>query len=607
MTNKIQPPTVLIVNDEPDVLRLLSMLLKKDGYEVVAVSDGRQALTLAPTLQPDLIVTDVVMPGLSGLELCQRLKLDQRTAGLPVMLVSALRKEEQDTVVGLKTGADDYLELPNQLSQLGIKAARLTERGRITRHYRDLVEQATDIIYTCDAVGHITSVNTAGARFFNRPASELLGQSIYKLLGLSSIEQVDDAGTGDEEAPLRFVYRVQQGSGDVYLEALNTLVRDAAGQVAGVRGILRDVTQQKAAEIALRESEERYRLLFESMPHPLWAYDVETLSFLSVNDAAVRCYGYTREEFARLTIKDLRPASDVPALLEALAARQTCNLPATGPWRHRKKDGTIFYVDITARDISYAGKRAVLVSAQDITERLQAEQERERLLRERSALLESAAEGIFGLNPEGRCIFINRTGAELLGYEPEELVNKRLHALIHYRRADGSAYPGAECPAAISQKTGQTVWRGDEIFWRRDGSSFPIQFASAPIVVDGRSQGTVVTFIDETERRQAEEERGRLYKHIQNSALEWRLTFNAIDFPVLLLDSAGRITRLNEAARQLAGKDYQELTSRPLEALPGEPWQKAAELVRDVIRRRTGASIRLRDEATGRTWDVSAN
>jgi PAS domain S-box-containing protein len=120
------------------------------------------------------------------------------------------------------------------------------------------------------------------------------------------------------------------------------------------------------------ESENRYRLLFERNPHPMWVYDLETLRFLMVNDAAVDSYGYGRDEFLAMTIKDIRPAEDIPPLLENVA-RVTTGRDRAGVWRHRRKDGSILPVEITAHVMDFAGRRAELVLANDVTERLKLE------------------------------------------------------------------------------------------------------------------------------------------------------------------------------------------------------------------------------------------
>jgi len=118
-------------------------------------------------------------------------------------------------------------------------------------------------------------------------------------------------------------------------------------------------------------SDASYRLLFESNPHPMWVYDRETLAFLAVNDAAIEHYGYSREEFLGITIKDIRPATDVPLLMQILA-RGPSGLKQVA--RHLKRDGTTIDVEVTSKPLAFAGRSARLVLANDITERQRAEQ-----------------------------------------------------------------------------------------------------------------------------------------------------------------------------------------------------------------------------------------
>jgi two-component system, NtrC family, sensor kinase len=123
----------------------------------------------------------------------------------------------------------------------------------------------------------------------------------------------------------------------------------------------------------LRKSEAQYRALFENNPHPMWVYDERTLRFLTVNEAAVRRYGYSREEFLSLTIKHIRNAEDVPALLKAIG-EDGPGLANAGVWKHRKKDGSIIDVEVTSYGLIFDGKRAQLVLAFDVTDKQRVQQ-----------------------------------------------------------------------------------------------------------------------------------------------------------------------------------------------------------------------------------------
>jgi PAS domain S-box-containing protein len=139
-----------------------------------------------------------------------------------------------------------------------------------------------------------------------------------------------------------------------------------------ILGIATDITDYKRSELILRETEERYRLLFENNPQAMWVYDRESLKFLAVNHAAVAQYGYSREEFLSMTIKDIRSPESVPELLRSMSAEDGVTL--AGSWTHQKKDGTAIEVEVISHPLVFAGRNAKLVLANDVTERKRAEQ-----------------------------------------------------------------------------------------------------------------------------------------------------------------------------------------------------------------------------------------
>jgi two-component system, cell cycle sensor histidine kinase and response regulator CckA len=129
-----------------------------------------------------------------------------------------------------------------------------------------------------------------------------------------------------------------------------------------------EVTERARAEAALLRSEEQYRLLFDNNPQPMWVYDLETLRFLAVNNTAIQGYGYSREEFLGMTILDIRPAEEIPAVLKDVAKGET-GIGQSEDWTHRRKDGTLMHAQITSHPILLAGRAARLVLSSDMSAR----------------------------------------------------------------------------------------------------------------------------------------------------------------------------------------------------------------------------------------------
>lgn len=123
--------------------------------------------------------------------------------------------------------------------------------------------------------------------------------------------------------------------------------------------------------------------------------------------------------------------------------------------------------------------------------------------KQKTALLDATVEGIFGLDMEGRCTFLNRAAARMLGHSPEEVRGRSFHRLVHHSRPDGSPYPDEECPILNACRRGEVGRGDDELLWRRDGSSFPVEFSVSPVVEEGQLKGSVVTIADITQSKKA--------------------------------------------------------------------------------------------------------
>jgi len=207
------------------------------------------------------------------------------------------------------------------------------------------------------------------------------------------------------------------------------LLGELAGDLAFGIAVLRTRGERDRADAALRDSEARYRLLFDSNPHPMWVFDIETLAFLNVNEAAITTYGYTRAEFLNMSILDLGADERTPLLAEDVIAVEELG-DYTGFWRHRRKDGELIDVEIVSHALSYEGRRAELVLANDITDRRRSERALLASEMKYRELVENANSIILRWTPAGEITFINEFGLKFFGYSEGELIGRHVVGTI---------------------------------------------------------------------------------------------------------------------------------------------------------------------------------
>lgn len=271
--------------------------------------------------------------------------------------------------------------------------------------FRYLIENSSDAITLVDAKGNALYVSPSVERIFGFPAEELLGSGMrMDIIHPDDHETVGRIFRSALERPgqtVRGMYRFRHRNGSWrWVEAtVNNLLENPS--VEALVANLRDVTERIELLEGKRESEGRYHLLFEANPLPMWVYDVETMAFRAVNEAAIRHYGFTREEFLSMTLDQIRPPGEVPGLLawrDSIARVDAPRMGSAGIWTHLTKDGRLLEVEPTWAAITYQGRPSVLVSVNDITERRRAEEaEREQrvlsdALRDTAAALSSTLE-----------------------------------------------------------------------------------------------------------------------------------------------------------------------------------------------------------------------
>ena len=344
---------------------------------------------------------------------------------------------EVKTPIYKGTGQEEVIGLLGISTDITEKKKLIAESQSIRARLEAAMLAMTDGVLITDHKGKPLEVNEAYAAFHRYPSRQRLlsdwenYQTKLQVFSLDGQEiqpqerAVPSAlrGKSASNAELRF-YREDTGESWVGSENYAP-IRDETGQVMGSIIVERDITEQIQSQAKLIESEEQYRLMFENNPLPVWVYEISTLKFLAANEATIRKYGYSHEELMDMTIRDIRPAEDIPTLEEHLAQTYDRFHPSS-IWRHQLKNGDLINVEIVSYNINYNGIPSRLVLANDITERktamdaLQASEEKFRSLVENiPAVIYLAPVSNSSFQP-----YVNPYGQLLSGFTTEELINQ---------------------------------------------------------------------------------------------------------------------------------------------------------------------------------------
>lgn len=300
----------------------------------------------------------------------------------------------------------------------------------------------------------------------------------------------------------------------------------------------------------VNENEHKYKLLFENNPVPMWVFDKESFKFLEVNDAAVKSYGYSKEEFLNMGVLDIRPEEDRE---KAASNIQQINSPYTPgePWRHKKKDETIIRVEITGHDINYMGKNARIVLANDITQKWTARQELKESERRFREVLSNLNLIAVLIDNSGSLYFCNNYFLSLTGYSRDEVIGKNYFDIFFpaeegdelkntYEKAvsDGSIFLARE--HEIVSKTGQRIlvtWHNTLL---RDSG--------------GAITGTSGIGEDITEKRKTELDVKRAEMALKESEERYRLLVE-LSTDAIFIRSEGKFVYVNKAGLDLFGAE----------------------------------------------------
>jgi diguanylate cyclase (GGDEF)-like protein/PAS domain S-box-containing protein len=347
--------------------------------------------------------------------------------------------------------------------------------------------------------GRIVEANPAACRFYGYTREQLCALRVSDINTAPQADIATAMKAASTERQKAFHFRHRIASGEIREVEVHSGPVDLGG-VTFLYSIVHDITDRNRAERALAESEGGFRLLFADHPLPMWVYAADDLRFLEVNAAAVSKYGWTRDEFLALRILDIRPPEDVPRLLASLQGGRATREPLSTLWRHRLKDDRIIDVEVVSHTLEFAGQQAVLVVAQDVTERNRAEQALRASEEKHRAILEGIEEGYYEVDLEGTLLFSNEALRRMLGYE----------------RGDMRGLNCADCtdaPNALRVKswfaqvldTGRPVQHADWEVVRADGTRRAVESSISVIRgADGAPTGFRGLLIDVTARRQRE-------------------------------------------------------------------------------------------------------
>ncbi len=427
-----------------------------------------------------------------------------------------LTLQESDGLAVLSRLAINRLELNGRVRQID-RSARARQRVE-----NALTVERNFVSAVLDTVGALVVVYDTAGRIvrFNRACEIASGYAFNILVGryawdklipekdfTEAIETFEQIRSGS--SPATFENHWLNRDGTLRRIAWSaTALADAQGQVAFVIATGIDVTVQRAAEDTLRESEARYRQIVEGSLGMVCMHDLNGV-LLSVNKHSAESIGRTVDEMIGRPLTDFIPEDKKKALKPYLKQVSTVG-EAQGLLHLCHTDNEVRVIAFRNKLIDVPGReKYILGFGVDISEQIRAEGRLRALTRQSDSILESVGDGIFGIDLDGRITVVNSAALQMLGYKRGDVLEKSMHELIHHTRADGSLYPKTDCPIENTLEKRTSVRVSDEVFWRKDGTSFPVEYIARPQIEtsadgsseDGKPIGVVVAFTDTTERR----------------------------------------------------------------------------------------------------------
>jgi PAS domain S-box-containing protein len=418
----------------------------------------------------------------------------------------------------------------------------VTERKRaeeelreIDERFRLMMEQSPAVFEFYDIDGLQINVNKAYEELWGFPASHTVNK--FNLLESKEVEEtglidyIKKAYAGQAVTVPEYEFDpsgTTEAKGLGRKRWLSTRIyplKGASGDVKNVVITHEDITERKQAEEEAKQSQNKYQSLVSNIPGIIYRCKLDKdWTMLYISNEVSQLTGYPVSDFINNAVRTYE--SIVHRDDTERTARITNEAIESGePWeleyRICHKDGTIrWHYERGSAVIGESNKVEYLDGViLDITERKEAEEALKRLNQQNQLLLNTAGEGIYGLDLDGNTTFINPTAARMIGWEVEEIIGKNQHELLHHTKPDGSPYPAGVCPVYTTYKDGNTHHVDDEVFWRKDGSCFPVEYISTPIRDEhGVIEGAVVTFKDISDRKQSEEKQKQHHDELTHAS-----------------------------------------------------------------------------------------
>ncbi len=431
----------------------------------------------------------------------------------------------------------------------------ITERRRadeVKARLSAIVESADDAIISETTDGVIQTWNKGAERIYGYTAEEAIGKHISLLAPPERRSQIsgilDKIVRGERIEHFETVRKRKDGTRLHVSIAVSPIVKPEGG-ITGASIIAHDITEQVRTQEVLKLTQ--FSVDHASVSVFFVAPDAR---FLYVNEQACRSLGYTREELLSMAVYDIdpgRPLSSWNELWKQIKKERSLHFETV----HHNKDGASIPMEMSINYVSFAGREYIVAFGLNISERKKAVQELARISRQNELILESAGDGIFGMNSSGNHILVNRAALKMLGYESADLMGRHSHSIWHHTRADGTPYPDKECLIYQTARDGKARTVQDEVFWRKDGTSVPVEYTTNPVYEGRNLVGTVVTFRDITKGKRAQEA-------LVESENRFRAFFESVAVGTVQLDArSGKFLRMNKRFCAITGYACDELRS----------------------------------------------